>query len=352
MKINCHCHIFSLDYVPKEFRNRFMLDSGNPLHRFIHRLLKIILPNGSKLETFFDFALLTISEIADRLVQEMDEAGIEICTPLMMDMEFCQAFGGGVKSFEAQVGETIEAVEAVNKTHGRTRMLSFIAADPRRKDVVEIVTDALQQGAFKGVKIYPIMGFTPDDRRLFPIYEYCMRNEIPVTTHCENGGIPGFGNYYYLAHPKYWRNVLSNFPDLKLNLAHNDRTGSTWQPVIRDLIVRYPKVYTDISYDREMFYKPARYFKSIKTMLNTPKLQDRILYGTDWYMGRYLWTEASYLNWFTAYPRRIPWCRIGFTEEEMTRLMEENPMSFLCMNRIASGSSGNLLRGVASNPNQ
>ena len=332
MKINCHCHIFSLEYVPKEFRKRFLLDTRNPLHRFIHRMFKIIVPDGSKLETFFDFADLTISEIADRLVQEMDEAGIEICTPLMMDMEFCEPFGGGVKSFVDQVRETVQAVEAVNRRYGRSRMLPFIAADPRRKDVSDMVIGALQGGAFKGVKIYPVMGFTPDDRRLYPIYEYCMRNEIPVTTHCENGGIPGFEDYYHLAHPGYWNSVLSDFPELKLNLAHNDRTGSSWQSVIRDLIMRCPNVYTDISYDREMFYKPGRYFKSIKTMLNTPKLQDRILYGSDWYMGRYLWTEASYLNWFTAYSRKIPWCRIGFTEQEMRRLMEENPMSFLGMN--------------------
>jgi len=277
MIINCHCHIFSLDYVPKEFRNRFLLDTRNPRHRLIHRLLRIILPNGSKLETFVDFADLTISEIADRLVQEMDEAGIEICTPLMMDMEFCQAFGGGVKSFEAHVRETIEAVKAVNRRYSRTRMLPFIAADPRRKDVVDAVIGTLQRGAFRGVKIYPVMGFTPDDRRLYLIYEYCMRNEVPITTHCENGGIPGFEDYYHLAHPGYWKTVLSHFPALKLNLAHNDRTGSSWQPVIRDLIMRYPNVYTDISYDREMFYKPGRYFKSIKTMLNTPKVQDRIL---------------------------------------------------------------------------
>jgi len=270
----------------------------------------------------------------------------------MMDMEFCEPFGGGVKCFEDQISETIEAVEAMNRKSGRPRMLPFIAADPRRKDVADIVIGALQGGAFKGVKIYPVMGFTPDDRRLYPIYEYCMRNEVPITTHCENGGIPGFEDYYHLAHPGHWKTVLSRFPALKLNLAHNDRTGSSWQPVIRDLIMRYPNVYTDVSYDREMFYKPGRYFKSIKTMLNTPKVQDRILYGTDWYMGGYLWTEASYLKWFTAYSRRIPWCRIGFTEEEMTTLMEENPMSFLGMNRIASASSGNLLRGVASNPNQ
>ena len=115
MKINCHCHIFSLDCVPEEFRTRFILDVRNPLHRYIHRLLRLILPDESNLETWIDFARLSISEIAWRLVQEMDAAGVEMCTPLMMDMKFCQGFGGEVKSFEDQMAETLEAAEDVNR---------------------------------------------------------------------------------------------------------------------------------------------------------------------------------------------------------------------------------------------
>ncbi len=339
MKINCHCHIFSLDYVPEEFRNRSILDVKNPVHRFIHRFLKIILPDGSNLETWIDFAGLSISEIAHRLVREMDAAGIDMCTPLMMDMEFCKGFGGGVKSFEAQMVETVEAVESVNRRYGRPRMLPFIAADPRRKDIVDMVIGVLNKGIFKGVKIYPVMGFTPDDRRLYRIYKYCMNNEIPVTAHCENGGIPGLDDYYHLAHPGYWKRVLLDFPEIKLNLAHNDRTclravthrqaGSSWQPVIADLIMRYPNVYTDVSYDTEMLYMPGRYFKSIKRMLNTRKIRERVLYGTDWYMGRCFWTEKSYLKWFTTYSWKVPWCRVEFTDEEIKRMTENNPMSFL-----------------------
>jgi len=93
--------------------------------------------------------------------------------------------------------------------------------------------------------------------RLYPIYEYCMDNSIPITAHCENGGIPGLDDYYHLAHPRYWAMVLENFPGLKLNLAHNDQTclraathrqaGSSWQPLIADLIMRYSNVYTDCS---------------------------------------------------------------------------------------------------------
>jgi len=152
-----------------------------------------------------------------------------------------------------------------------TRIYPFIAADPKRGGVANIVIDALKGGVFKGVKIYPVMGFTPDNRRLYPIYEYCTDNGIPITAHCENGGIPGLDNYYHLAHPKYWGIVLNDFPNLKLNLVHNDRTGSPWQPVIADLIMRYPNVYTDCSYDTEMMFIPGKYFRGIKQMLNTRK---------------------------------------------------------------------------------
>jgi len=332
MKINCHCHIFSSDCVPREFLDRFVLNIENPAHRFIHKFVKLFLPRNSNLEMWINLVGFSISQIAIGLAKEMDDAGIEVSTLLMMDMEFCPKFGDGMTSFEQQLVETIEAVEKVNQVYGRTRMLPFIAADPRRKDIVKIVLNALQSSLFKGVKIYPTMGFIPDDPTLYPIYEYCIATRTPVTAHCQNGGIPGLQGYHHLAHPERWRTVLSQFPDLTLNLAHNDCTGSPWQPVIADLIMEYPNVYTDVSYDTEMLYMPARYFRSVKKILNTPKIQDRLLYGTDWYMGRCFWTEESYLKWFTTYSRKIPWCRVEFTDEEIQRLTEKNPKSFLGMN--------------------
>lgn len=332
MKINCHCHIFSLDCVPLEFRKRFLLDLGNPVHSLVHRLIKRLLPDDSMLEDWLQLAEMSIFEIAHRLAEEMDEAGIEISTPLMMDMAYCKEFGGGTKAFEDQIEETLAATEAINRKYNRVRMLPFIAADPNRQNVVDMVKNALSNRGFKGVKVYPVMGFTPDDRRLYPIYEYCEESQIPVTTHCENGGIPGLKEYYHLADPKYWAKVLKDFPGLKLNLAHNDRTGSEWQPRIAGLIIEYPNVYTDISYDTEMLFMPRRYFRDIKRLLRTPKIQDRVLYGTDWYMGRCFWTEKSYLRWFLEYSRKIFWCRVEFTPQEIKRLTEDNPKRFLGLN--------------------
>jgi len=59
---------------------------------------------------------------------------------------------------------------------------------------------------------------------------------------------------------------------------------------------------------------------------------NRLLYGTDWYMGRCFWTEKSYLKWFTTYSRRIPWSRVKFTGEEIKRMTEDNPGRFLGFN--------------------
>jgi predicted TIM-barrel fold metal-dependent hydrolase len=329
MKINCHCHIFSLDCVPLEFRKRFFLDMKHPADRLVHRLLRRILPDDSKLEDWLEFIDMSIFEIAQKLVDEMDEAGIDMCTPLMMDMAYCKKFGGGTKRFKDQMKETLAAVEAINRKYDRIRMLPFIAADPNREGIVTIVKDALSKGVFRGVKIYPVMGFTPDDQRLYPIYEYCAEHHIPLTAHCYNGGIPGLKEYYHLADPKHWGAVLEDFQTLTLNLAHNDRTGSPWQAKIAQLIKAHPNVYTDVSFDTEMWFMPRRYFKHIKRMLSSPKTRDRVLYGTDWYMGRCFWTEKSYLNWFLKYSRKIFWCRVGFTEKEIKRLTEDNPKRFL-----------------------
>lgn len=91
----------------------------------------------------------------------------------------------------------------------------------------------------------------------------------------------------------------------------------------------YPNVYTDISYDTEMLYMPGRYFRNIKQMMNHSKVRDRVLYGTDWYMGRCFWTEMSYLKWFLEYSGKIPWCKVELSQEEIVKLTDENPKRFL-----------------------
>jgi predicted TIM-barrel fold metal-dependent hydrolase len=341
MKINAHCHIFSLDCVPEGFRERFSLDFDNPLDRVFFWIVTTLLPNNSKPDEMLELVDLTILEIALRLIREMDEAGIEVCTPLMMDMENCTRFEAGeIKDFNEQLEETEFAAKTINEKYQRRRVLPFIAVDPRRANILEIVKQKIPEkkkdrNCFCGVKIYPPMGYYPYDKALYPIYEYCEANEIPITAHCLNGGIPGLKKEdYKLAHPSSWKRILQDFNNLKLNLGHNDKTGSDWQKIICELVESYPNVYTDVAFNIEMWYKPRQYFKNIKSMLQIENGDDRnmphrLLYGTDWYMGRFLWTETSYLNWFLEYAKKIIWCGVWFTEDEIKRFTEDNPKAFL-----------------------
>ncbi|MFP4382328.1 MAG: amidohydrolase family protein [Candidatus Sumerlaeia bacterium] len=332
MRINCHCHIFSVDCVPLEYRNRFLLNHEKPGTRRLHRLLRFVLPKQSWAADFLSFVDLSILEIAEKLVLEMDEAGIELAAPLMMDMAYCKGFSGEVKPYEDQIAETAEAARVINERHGRTRLMPFIAADPRRPNMLELVQRHIESGDFHGVKIYPVMGFSPIDSRLEPLYAWCEEEQIPITTHCKrHGGIPGLEAWFHLADPANWELVLRDFPKLKLNLAHNDWLIRSWRKKIEKLIRKFPNVYTDVSYGDEMWYVPRRYFRGLQRMLNHPEIQNRVLYGTDWYMGRFMWSEASYVKWFEEYARKIFWCRVDFTVRELWLLMENNPKSFLGM---------------------
>ncbi|MFZ2959214.1 MAG: amidohydrolase family protein [Candidatus Ozemobacteraceae bacterium] len=329
LRINCHCHIFDLNSIPLAFREKFVINLQNPSQEWLHRGIRSLLMQGTRLEAWLGFTRLSMLEIAELLVREMDEAGIDVALPLMVDMEYSSAYPGGVKPFEEQIRETLAVVSTINSRFSHPRLLPFIGADPRRPNVVELVCGHLESGAFRGVKIYPVMGFLPGDERLWPIYEFCERRGIPVTAHCENGGLPGYDGYYQLAAPENWEPVLKKFPSLVLNLAHFDRTGSPWQATIERLMREWPNVYTDISFDTEMFWMPGTYFGNLLRVLREPILQDRLLYGTDWYMGRFLWTEKSYLEWFTRGARRILWNPVRFLKRDIARLIDENPRRFL-----------------------
>ncbi len=74
---------------------------------------------------------------------------------------------------------------------------------------------------------------------------------------------------------------------------------------------------------------PKDYFENVKRLLENEVTGKKLLYGTDWYMGRFLWTEKTYFKWFSEYSKKIPWCRVYFTDQELKSLMEDNPKRFL-----------------------
>lgn len=166
-------------------------------------------------------------------------------------------------------------------------------------------------GCFLGVKMYPALGYPPDlyNREkhgheegdyyseqfsgLKELYQYCVDKNIPVLAHCCPLGMTIADGYNYEirderkekkeswqprdyhdvkksalymddigGHPRNWARVLSDFPDLKLCLAHfagqdvwenkkkakQEKGIDDWRCELIRLIDNYDNVYTDLAY--------------------------------------------------------------------------------------------------------
>ncbi len=163
-------------------------------------------------------------------------------------------------------------------------------------------------GPCLGVKMYPALGYPPNlyinphkndtyaDRQfnnLRKLFEFCAKNKIPVTAHCSPLGMTIADGFNYMfrdekekkdkypieesalyldkinGHPDNWDDVIRDFPELRINLAHFGGMGQwyssekdlrnkygdtyydscvkTWKDKIADLASSKPNVYTDIS---------------------------------------------------------------------------------------------------------
>lgn len=198
------------------------------------------------------------------------------------------------------------------------QVIPFIHIDPRRDNYMDILKKSIEELGFKGVKIYPPLGYFPYDECLYPVYEYCEAYNLPVISHCSPHNPVHFkGSKKDLirllsksktpidmknkkrkelcanfTHPKNWEYVFNDFKKLKLCLAHfgsaemwgkyieTPDKDDNWFVYIKDMIPRYENLYTDISFTlhREEF------FPLLKVLLTDKKLRDRILFGSDYYM--------------------------------------------------------------------
>ena len=167
---------------------------------------------------------------------------------------------------------------------------------------------------FRGLKIYPRLGFPPDhDVLMKQIYPMLVERNLPVMTHCSRGGVRGKLVSVHRANrytaPDAYFNVMSEFPTLRICLAHfgggedwrryvndgvdpddPDARRQNWQVWIRDLIGSgdYPGLWTDISYTLFHFDDNIPFLKLFLAGDGpyVERLRRRVLFGSDFYMTR------------------------------------------------------------------
>ncbi len=131
---------------------------------------------------------------------------------LPMDMDYMSA-GNSKTRYRDQMEEL---AKMMNKKIYKNIIYPFVFADPRRMVKVSdenryregdkeyftwsfqnnkitlgdcFIKEYIETHGFRGIKIYPALGYYPFDEKLLPLWKYAADNNIPILTHCIRGTI-------------------------------------------------------------------------------------------------------------------------------------------------------------------
>ncbi len=138
----------------------------------------------------------------DRLIGEMDEAGIDKTVLLALDAGI--AFRAG-----ATMREYNDYVAAIVKAHP-DRIVGFCGIDPRRgKEALGELERCAGMG-LRGLKLWTLTGFYPDDESYYPLYERTIELGFPMLFHTGSGPPR---TYLKFNRPVYVDKVAVDFPE-------------------------------------------------------------------------------------------------------------------------------------------
>lgn len=233
--------------------------------------------------------------------------------------------------------------------HNQGKIFGFSAFDPRRSDWRdEIVEKSIAMG-FKGFKFYPALGYLPignkdamgnDDvvieQRVLDFFRLCIKQKIPVFTHCTPTGFQTRFKKGLNASPKNWEALLSfnsgEFAELRLCFGHagggkDDNNGfrspgwtagtTEWEDpnnyacTVARLCRTYENVYCEFAYITELIEnsqaeRDAALNRFEENLLRAMKLnpgerydfEKKICYGSDWHMPSMVDHPRAYLEVF------------------------------------------------------
>ncbi len=161
-----------------------------------------------------------------------------------------------------------ERAAEIHQVH--PELIPFANLNPNvHPDPMAAFEEQLEGGA-KGLKIHPIHGFFyANDPRLYPVYEKCEKDGLPVLFHAGTTLFRGAKMRY--ADPYTFDDVINDFPDMTVVLCHGGR--GFWYHIAEFLAKSYRNVYIDVS-----GLPPRNLLKYFPSMI---KFSHKYLFGSD-----------------------------------------------------------------------
>lgn len=256
--IDIHTHLAFHPLYPDRFLHGMMDEQGlasklpmEKIRRFVEGVLK--------------------DEWGDKMVHQMDAAGVSHSVLLVVDGGF--ALG--------EPGWSIEEIFAhykkvLDRHPGRFSVFSGV--DPRRGEAgLELFRRSVEEYGFSGLKLYPPMGYAPDNLALMePYYSYCETRGLPVLTHT-GPSLPFMQNE--LADPMKMKSVARKFPGVNFILAH---AGFRLQHAGVMELAAEPNIFMDLAGIQTIMRNGrTAVLDALRPALYAPA-REKILFGTDW----------------------------------------------------------------------
>lgn len=159
-------------------------------------------------------------------------------------------------------------------------LIPFASIDPAKgKAGAREARRLVRDFGVRGFKFHPtMMGFYPNDRSAYPLYEAIAEEGAITLFHTGQTGVGsgmrgGMGMRLKFSNPMYLDDVAVDFPDMPIILAH---PSFPWQEEALSVATHKPNVYIDLS-----GWSP-KYFPPILVQYANTILKHKMLFGSDW----------------------------------------------------------------------